>query len=138
MYKVFIDSHVILDLLAKRVPHYFYSAMLFSLIDKGKIRAFSSSLIFSNLFYILRKLENREKAISSLKKLSLLVDILSVDSKIIDLALTSDFKDFEDAIQYYTALENYMEFIITRNKEDYKKSIIKVCSAEEFLNLYKP
>ena len=44
------------------------------------------------------------------------------ENKILELALSSDFSDFEDAIQYYTALDNKLEIIITRNKKDFKKS----------------
>lgn len=60
-------------------------------------------MIFSNLFYILRKLDTRKHTVDILQKLKLIVKILPVDEKIIELAFLSDFKDFEDAIQYYTA-----------------------------------
>ena len=60
--------------------------------------------------------------------------MFSLDDKITDLALNSDFNDFEDAIQYYTAIENNQEIIITRNQPDYKASRLPVMTASEFIN----
>ncbi len=133
MNEVFIDSDIILDLLMKREPHYLSAAKLFTIIEKGNVKAFVSPLIFSNLFYILRKITSKERAKNSLKKLKFLVNILEVNEYIIELSLESDFNDFEDAIQYYTALENKIDCLITRNKKDYKKSLITICTAEEYI-----
>jgi predicted nucleic acid-binding protein len=69
-----------------------------------------------------------------LAKFKVLIEVLAVDDKIIDLSLTSDLKDFEDAIQYYTAIENDMNIIITRNKKDFKDVDLPVLTAKEFLN----
>ncbi len=137
MTKIFIDSDVILDLLAKREPFYPYAAELFSLVEKGKIKAYVSAIIITNLHYVLRKLTNKEQAIKSLQKLKLLVKILPVDEKIIDLALASEFKDFEDSIQYYVAKENGIDFLLTRNKKDYKTADITILTPEEYLKLPK-
>ena len=135
MKKIFVDSDVILDLLAKREPFYPYAAQLFSLVDKGKIKAHVSAIIITNLHYVLRKMTNKEQAIKSLQKLKLLLKILPVDEKIIDLALASDFKDFEDSIQYYVAKENEIDFLLTRNKKDYKTADITILTPEEYLKL---
>lgn len=133
MNEIYIDSDIILDLLAKREPFYPFSAELFSLVEEGKINAFVSPLIFSNLYYLLRKLKSKEIARKSLYKLKLLVKILPVDEKIIELALLSEFDDFEDAIQYYTAKGNNIHYLVTRNIKDYKKADITICTAEEYL-----
>ena len=137
MKRIFVDSDIILDMLAKREPFYQYAAELFSLADEGKMDAFVSPLIFSNLYYILRKLNGRSNAIKSLHKLKVLVTVLPLDEKIIELALVAEFNDFEDAIQYYTAKENGIRHLITRNKKDYKKTDINIYTAEEYLSIYK-
>ena len=137
MKKVFVDSDIILDLLAKREPFYQYAAELFSLVEKGKITAHVSPIIITNLHYVLCKLKTKVQAIKSLQKLKLLVKILPIDEKIVELALASDFKDFEDAIQYYTAKENGIDYLLTRNKKDYKKAVITVMTAEEYLEILK-
>ena len=135
MHKVLIDSDIILDLLAKREPFYKYSAALFTHIEDKEIEAFTTPIIISNIHYILAKIKNKNFAKSSIRKIRLLLKILNINEKIIDLALESSFKDFEDAIQYYTAKDNRINFIITRNISDYKESVIKVCTAEEYIKI---
>ena len=137
MGKIFIDSDIILDLFAKREPFYPYAADLFSLVEKGIIKAYVSPIIMVNLHYVLRKLKNKDQAIKALHKLKLLVKILPVNEKVIELALASDFTDFEDAIEYYTARGTGIKYFLTRNKKDYKKADITIMSAEEYLELLK-
>ncbi len=135
MTKIFVDSDIILDLLAEREPHYIYAAKLFTLADLKKVRIFTSPLVFANLHYILKKLKSNNFALNNLRKLKTLINILPVNEKIIEQALNSGFKDFEDAIQYFTAVNNGINLILTRNKKDYKKSKITVFTAEEFLKV---
>jgi cell fate (sporulation/competence/biofilm development) regulator YmcA (YheA/YmcA/DUF963 family) len=63
-----------------------------------------------------------------------LVEVSALNDKIVELALVSDFKDFEDAIKYHTALENGVDIIITRNKKDFKNSKLPIMTAREYLN----
>jgi predicted nucleic acid-binding protein len=100
-------------LLTKRKKFYKPASKLFTLSDNRKTKLSISSLTFANTFYQLSKELNTMKSKEVLRKFELLVKILPIDEKIIDLSLNSDFKDFEDAIQYYTALENKLEIIIT-------------------------
>ncbi len=107
---------------------------LFSLADIGKINIYVSSLSFSNINYILQvhyKINHSRKILARFKTL---VSVLAVDDKIIDLAISSDFFDFEDAIQYNTAIENNIKIFLTRNLKDYKKAIIQVINPETFLS----
>jgi predicted nucleic acid-binding protein len=133
MEKIFVDTDIILDLFSKRAPFYMPSAMLFSLVDKGHIKLFVSSLSFANLNYVLSRQYNASQARKLLLKFKTLVTILAVNDKIIDLALSSDFKDFEDGIQYFTAIENNLKTFLTRNLKDFKVAQIPVMRAEQFL-----
>ena len=133
MEKVFIDTDVALDLLTKRGPHYAYAASLFTLADKNKIRLNISSLSFSNLNYIVSREVGFKEARKILLDFKVLVQVLSVDDKIIHLALNSAFTDLEDAIQHFTAVEHGLPLIITRNIKDYKKSELPVSTAEAFI-----
>ncbi len=133
MIKLFIDSDIILDMLAEREPHYIHAARLFTLINQNKIIAYTSPLIFANLHYLLKKQTTNIAALKSLRKLKTFVKILSIDERVIEQSLNSEFNDFEDAIQYYTAVNNGISLIVTRNKMDYKRSQIDVMTAEEFL-----
>lgn len=136
MIKVFVDSDIILDLLAQREPHYDHSAKLFTLIDQQKIEAYTSPLIFANLHYLLKKMTSNTAALKSLRKLKTLVNILSIDERVIEQSLNSEFNDFEDAIQYFTAVNNGISLLLTRNKVDYKKGKITISTAEEFIKAW--
>ena len=132
MENVFVDTDVILDLLAKRQPYYEAAAILFSLADKGKIRIGVSSLSFSNLHCILSRTYSSFESRRLLNRFKVLVKVLAVNDKIVELALTSRFADFEDAIQYYTAIENNYSMLLTRNIKDYKHAEIVIMSSEDF------
>ncbi|MBU1874523.1 PIN domain-containing protein [bacterium] len=136
MQKIFIDTDIILDLLAERQPFYENAAALFTLIDRGKILAYTSPVVFANLHYILSKQLSKKYAIVNLKKLRTLIKIVPVDDKIIDLALESDFTDYEDAIQYNAAISAEISTLITRNIKDCKNPVITVCSPEEYLRMW--
>jgi predicted nucleic acid-binding protein len=133
MNKVFVDSDVILDLLAQRIPHFHFSALLFTFADMKKLELYTSSTVFCNVFYILRKELGIEKAKSALRKLRLLIKIIDSSEKTIDCGLNSEFSDFEDAIQCYTAQNHQISIIVTRNVKDYKTAGIIVQNPETFL-----
>ncbi len=137
MKKIFIDSDIIFDLLAKREPYYIYSAKLFTLIDQQKIIAYTSPIVFANLHYLLKRSTSNSLALKNLRKLKTFINILSVDERVIEQSLNSEFSDFEDAIQYFTAVNNGIKLLLTRNKTDYKKSKIPIATAEEFLKTIK-
>jgi predicted nucleic acid-binding protein len=134
MTKLLIDTNIVIDLLAKRQPFYTDAAVLFSLADKGQLNLFVSSLTVANTHYVLSKFQDSEKARMILRRFKVLVSVLDLNDKLIDLALNdTTFKDFEDSLQYYTALENSLDVIITRNLKDFKPSKLPVMTAGEFL-----
>ena len=132
--KLLIDTNVIIDLLAKRERFYKDAQDLFTLADKKNILLFVSSLTLANTHYVLSKYQNANEARKTLIRFKVLVEVLPLGDKIIDLALVSNFNDFEDAIQYHSALENKLDMIITRNKKDFKNSEIPVFTVKEYLN----
>ena len=133
MNKYFVDTDVILDLLSQRVPHFHFSAVLFSLAEMGKFELYTSPTVMVNTFYILRKNLGNENAKNTLRKLRIILHVIDSSEKVLDLALNSNFNDFEDAIQYYTALDADIQTIITRNLKDYKTADILVQTSEMFL-----
>ena len=137
MKNLLIDTYIILDLLARRDPFYEFAAAIFSLADKKKIKLYTSSISIINTNYILSEILSEKEAKEILRKFRILVRILPCDEKIIDLGLNSHFKDYEDAVQYFTATENKIDGIITRNLKDFKDSKIPVFTVEEFLKLQK-
>ncbi len=135
MQKVFADTDIILDLLSSREPFHIHAATLFSAADKNEIKICVSALAFTNLNYILSKQYSSDQAKKKLSKFKTLVSVLAVNDKIIELALSSDFKDFEDAVQYFTSIENNITVLLTRNLKDYKQAKIPVMTSENFLKM---
>lgn len=133
MDKIFVDTNIVIDLLTKRKEFYKSASELFSLADYKKVKLAISSLTFANTYYLLSKELTHKKAKEILRKFRLLVKVLPLNDKIIDLSLNSDFNDFEDAVQYYTVLENKFEIIITRNLKDFRLSKIPVMTADDYL-----
>jgi predicted nucleic acid-binding protein len=134
MEKVLADTNIILDLLAKREPFYDPAANLFSRADRGELIICVSALSFANVNYLLSRQFTASLARGILLKFRTLVEVLSINDRIVDLALSCDFRDFEDGIQYFTAIENAIPTIITRNLKDFKHAAIPVMTAEQFLN----
>jgi len=134
MTDLFIDTDVIIDFLIDRRPHSREAAILFTLIEQKKLRGYVSSLTFSNLYYVLKKIESHSRVISKLDSISKMLTILKVDQQTIKDALASGFQDFEDSIQYYCALEfRKVDVLITRNTKDYKNSEIPVMTPADYL-----
>jgi predicted nucleic acid-binding protein len=137
--KSFLDPDVALDHLADRQPFAEYAHRVLALAETGELTVCVSSLSFSNLYYILRKLKGHAEALALLGKLKLLVRVSAVSASEIQSALSSSFKDFEDAIQYFVVkAEGGISAILTRNKADYSASEIPVLSPEEYLAKHEP
>jgi len=133
MEKLLVDTNIVIDLLSKREEFFHEAQELFTLADNNEVVLFVSVLTFANTHYLLAKYQKLDEARKTLIKFKVLVNVAALDDKIVELALVSDFKDFEDAIQYHTALENEVDIIITRNKKDFKNSKLPVMTAKEYL-----
>ena len=134
MKKLFVDTNIVIDLLSRREPYYDEAATLFSLADKNQVELSVSSLTIANTSYVLLRQMDSFKAKSILRKLRLIVKILPLDDKIVGLALNDEtFSDFEDGLQYFTAIENGQETIISRNLKDFKNSKIPTITAKQFI-----
>ena len=137
--KIFLDTDVALDHLADRQPFAEYAHRLLALAETGELTVCVSSLSFSNLYFILRKLKGHANALALLGKLKLLARVSAVTEAEINSALSSSFKDFEDAIQHFAAkAEGGVSAIVTRNKVDYSASEIPILSPEEYLAKREP
>lgn len=134
MKKLFIDTNIMIDLLSRREPFFEEAAELFSLADKKQVELSVSSLTIANTSYALLRQMDSNKAKSVLRKLRLILKILPLDDKIIGLALNDEnFSDFEDGLQYFTAIGDEQELIITRNLKDFKNSKLPTMTAKQFI-----
>ena len=136
MRQIFIDTNVVIDFLADRGPFSEYAAILFQLAKEKKIKIYISAVSFNNTYYILRKVTSHKKALSLISEIEDYVGIQETNRKILRKAIKSDFNDFEDAIQYYSAIElGAIDIITTRDLKDFKKSELPVLSPETTVKL---
>ena len=138
MKQIFLDTNVIIDFLADRKPFSVAAAEIFNYAVLGKIKLYISAVSYNNIYYILRQSFSNTETIKLLDELSQMTEIVDVTKSIIKTSLKSDLKDFEDAVQYNCALSlNKIDFIITRDTKDFKKSVLPVMNPAEALILIK-
>ena len=135
MDKILIDTDVILDFFFDRHPFSEFASTIISWSEKKKIEGFVTPVICSNVYYLLRQTAKHEKVIEKLSHLLTIVDVIQMDKKVLISALTSDFNDFEDALQNFAAIQQGdINVILTRNKKDFRKSKIGVMTPENYIN----
>lgn len=131
---VLIDTDVLLDFFYDRAPFAEPAAKVLDLCADDKIKGFVTPVIISNLYYLLRKSGKHEVIIEKLNILLTIVDLVKIDKQVVAHALNSDFKDFEDALQNYAAVEKgTIKIILTRNLKDFKKSELAIFTPELYL-----
>ena len=136
MTKVHVDTDVLLDVFLERDPFKWDSAGVFSLAEEGRIRITLSALSLMNAHYTLQKNVGADEAKRRVNLLLEMVDLLPVSEKHIRLALSVDFNDFEDAVQFMIAREEGMDFIVTRNIKDSRHSPIPVLTPSQFITSF--
>ena len=130
-----VDTNVIIDMLLDREDADAACAV-FDGAERGEYYLHICALSFTTMFYSLRKILSREDRINALTQLKEALEVATVDSSVIDMALKSGWKDFEDAVQNFSAVvDPQISAIITRNTKDFKDSSLEVVDSVDFLNL---
>ena len=136
MTRILIDTDVILDFFFDRQPFSENAAKVISLCELQEIKGFVTPVIISNVYYLLRQIAKHEKVVEKLKLLVSITEILVIDKAIIIQALNSAFKDFEDALQNYSAeFVEEIDIILTRNTKDFKNSLLAVMTPDNFMKI---
>ncbi|MEG4579847.1 PIN domain-containing protein [Microcoleus sp. MON1_C5] len=117
--KVLIDTNIIVDVALDREPFFAESDRILTFVEEGQIQGYVSASTFSDLYYIIRRDKGRDWTLEFLRQLATFCQVATVDNSVISIALTCNFKDFEDAIQYSTAVINLIDAIVTRNPRDF-------------------
>ncbi len=132
MINLFLDTNVVIDFLTDRKPFSQQAGKLFDYSEKDEVKLYLSAVSFSNIYYIVKKVSSHKEAIRILNRLDEMSEIIDTTSSSIKNALDSEFKDFEDAIQYFSAkLNSNINGIVTRNGGDFKHSSISILTPEE-------
>jgi len=135
--KIQIDTNIVIDYALIRQPFYDDADLIFSLIEQKKLEGFISATTFTDVFYIIKKPRGKEWTLNFLQQLLTICKVTTVDERIVKQALLNHYKDLEDDIQYYTALFNNLDAIVTRNQKDYpKNSKIEILTPKQLLKYF--
>jgi len=129
--KIVFDTNIILDVLLNRAPFVELSANLVSSVENKKIEGFLCATTVTTLDYLISKETNRNKARVEVRKLLSIFNISEVNLKVLELSLNSEFKDFEDAVQYYSGECCSVDGLVTRNIKDYKQAKLPIYTPDE-------
>ena len=134
--RILFDTNVILDVLLDREPFSSTAAKLFSKVETGEITGYVCATTITTLHYLASKVIGADSAIKEINKLMILLEVAPVNRAVLDAALTSGFKDFEDALQNFAAVKSdIIDLILTRNVKDYSLSNIGALSPDNYLKL---
>lgn len=131
--KVLLDTNIILDVALERQPFFDDSETIISLVEQGQIEGYICASSFGDLYYIIRKAKGRDLALEFLREIVTLCQVATVDSNAINMALTINFRDFEDAIKYSTAALNNSDVIVTRNSNDFPVTTPRIMTPQQLI-----
>ncbi|MEH2059091.1 MAG: PIN domain-containing protein [Nostoc sp.] len=131
--KVLLDTNIIVDIALERQPYITNSETVLAFVEQGQIEGYISASTFSDLYYLIRKQKGRYLTIDFLRQIVTFCQIATVNKTAIRMALTANFRDFEDAIQYSTAVLNQLDTIITRNPQDFPVITPRILTPEQLI-----
>jgi len=134
--KIFVDSDVIIDFFTDREPFANPASKIFELNELGVIQIYISAVSINNIYYIVRKFIGHRETIRIVEELVEITEVIGTTRKEIIQALKNDFRDYEDSVQYSSALNiKGLEAIVTRNTKDYVKAKIAVFTSENYVKM---
>ncbi|MEG4854102.1 PIN domain-containing protein [Microcoleus sp. B5-D4] len=131
--KVLRDTNIIVDVALDREPFFAESDRILTFVEEGQIQGYVSASTFSDLYYIIRRDKGRDWTLEFLRQLATFCQVATVDNSVISMALTCNFKDFEDAIQYSTAVINRIDAIVTRNPRDFPVTTPRIVTPNQLI-----
>lgn len=131
--KIFIDTNVLLDVLEQRAPHYEFSSQVWALAESGRADGYISAISFNNIHYLLQKHSGRAAAQRAVEIMNAVFTMVPLDQAVMGKSIEAKRTDFEDSIQFFSALKSNADFIVTRNVRDFPQNVIPVLSPENFL-----
>ena len=134
MIKVFFDTNIMIDVIGRREQFCQPSLQIMSLADRGLIRIYVSVLSYATASFILGRYNKELDIVNEFSKFMKITTATLVDSSMVEQSVKSGFEDFEDAMQYFSAKHENVDYIITRNKKDFESSDIPVFEPQEFVD----
>lgn len=133
--KVLLDTNIIVDDALEREPFWEASEQVLLLVEQRQVEGYVSASTFGDLYYIMRRGRGRDWTLNYLRRLITFCQVATVNEAAIAMALATNFRDFEDAIQYSTAVVNQLDAIVTRNPQDFPVTIPSILTPEQLIQL---
>lgn len=133
--RLFVDTNLLLDVLAERKPFYSSAARIWSMCETGVCEGLVSAISFNNVFYIVRRARNVDAARRAVILMRDIFTSVAPDQQILNQAIDSDIRDFEDAIQFFSAQRACADYLLTRNTSDFPKTQLPILAPDEFMVL---
>lgn len=131
--RLFFDTNILLDVLLKRPGHFDASAKLWTAAESAQIQGYISAISFNNVYYIVHKTAGADTARKVMAALRDSFAAVDCTGQILNQAIDARIKDFEDAIQYFSAIQAKCDYLLTRNPKHFPSAGIAVQTPEEFL-----
>ena len=135
MKTIFIDTNILLDVAMRREDFYRHSAMIWADCESRRVQGFVSAISLNNMYYVLRKRVDFGTALEYVRLVLDVFSVVPVDDALLRLAVDCPHKDFEDSIQYFSAVQAGAECIVTRDRQHFSNSQLPVVTPEEYLDL---
>ncbi|MGJ3248476.1 MAG: type II toxin-antitoxin system VapC family toxin [Elainellaceae cyanobacterium] len=131
--KILIDTNIIVDVALDRDPFFTQSEQVVLFAELKQIEGYISASTFSDLYYVVRKTKGKDWTLQFLQRMATIFQVATVDQAVISMALTANFRDFEDAIQYGTAVINHLDAIVTRNSQDFAGAALRIMTPDALI-----
>jgi predicted nucleic acid-binding protein len=137
--KVLLDTNIVIDYALERQPFWQNSEQIFLLLQQDRFIGYISASTVSDLYYIIRKQRGHSWTLNFLERLVKFCPVATVDRSVITMAFVANFSDFEDAIQYSTAVASQMDAIVTRNPSDFTNATaLQIFTPEQLIQSIAP
>ena len=137
MKRIFLDTNILLDVVMRRSDFYLKSALVWADCENRKVQGLISAISLNNIHYIMRKQVEPAAALEYIRFILDIFSIVPLDYPILRLAANQPSRDFEDAIQIYSAVLAKADCIVTRDRQHFSNDHINIISPEEYLDLSK-
>lgn len=135
--KILIDTNVVIDYLADRIPFADHAEQVLMLCESGKVDGLVTANAITDIYYIVRKVAGREKTLEAIRTLCSILDIADVGKTDILNAMELDMLDYEDALAAQCAKRVKADYIVTRDISDYANSPIPAKEPTVFLKQFQ-
>lgn len=135
--KIFLDANILVSVLNKEYPLFSYNSRVLSLVDSNKFKVYTSPLCLAIAYYFAEKKHGNSFARQKIKLLTEKLKFTTInENTVFQVEKNKKIHDFEDGLQYYSAIESGCNYIITDDKSDFYFSEVEVLSGRAFLEKY--